>query len=162
MKLSSEPILFHPKSLTRIMLKLWLPRMTWMHHEPLVGALHLSWSSSCYFSFWKSCVDEEKESQGKDRDNGALAQSLAGVAIWDDEGWRPDLVKSRLQTVKNSTGDHMFLVSSPLIPQSLSPIHLPEGDKIVNSSYCCGREQAVPPIGYRAAVFLDLMNVSDF
>ncbi len=92
---------------THIMLKWWLSKRTSPQHEPLVRALHLSQSFSCYASFWKSCVAEGKEERE--------TQSLAGVTIWDDEGWWPD-VKSRLQSVKNSTGTHTFPVSSPPHP----------------------------------------------
>lgn len=103
---------------------------------------------TCCVSLWKSCVDGGNRELGEgQRDSEALTQSLAGVAIWDNERWQPDLVKSRLRTVKKSTGAHALLVSSPLILQSLSPIHLSEGDNMFNSSYSCDRHQVVPPCG---------------
>lgn len=139
------------------MLKWWLPWRTWPQHELLVGALNLSQSFSCYVWFWESCVDEGKEGRGKERETETAGLSHKFGRSRHLRRWR---VTARLRTVKNSTGTHTFPVSSPLIPQSLSPIHLPEGDKIVNGSYRCGREQAASPFGHRAAVFLGLINVS--
>ncbi len=159
MKLPSEPILFCPTSLTRT--SCWnddFPRG--LHHSLSLLLEHyiflkVSHVTLSEYNSESRVLLKEKRAGGRKE-----TQSLAGVTIWDDEGWWPDM-KSRLQSVKNSTGTDTFPVSSPPHPSKPFTYSSSRRWQIVNGSYCCGREQAASPIGYRAAVFLGLINVSD-
>ncbi len=125
MKLPSEPILFCPTSLTRT--------SCWNDDFPRGLDHSMSLLLERYIFLKVSHVTFYSESRVLMK----IKRKSRHLRRWR---WRPDLVKSRLQTVKNSTRTHTFPVSSPLIPQSLSPTHLPEATAVA-------REQAASPIG---------------
>lgn len=119
MKLPSEPILFCPISLTH----------TSCWNDDFPGGLDHSMSLllECYIFLKVSHVTFHSESRVlmKEKRAGGRKErqrrrgshtSLAGVAIWDDEGWRPDYGLSR--TPLGLTR------SQSLLPSSLKAFHL--------------------------------------
>ncbi len=157
MKLPSEPILFCSTSLTST--SCWHDDFPWgLHHSMSLLLEHYIFLKVSHVTLHSESrvLLKEKRAGGRKERHKVWQESPSETMKGDGQTWRADYRVSR--TPLGLTHSQCLL---PLIPQSLSPIHLPEGDKIVNGSYCCGREQAASPISYRAAVFLGLINVSD-
>ncbi len=126
MKLPSEPILFCPTSLTRT--SCWnddFPRG--LHHSMSLLLEHYIFLKVSHVMLHSESrvLLKEKRAGGRKERHKVWQESPSETMKGDGQTWRADYRVSR--TPLGLIHSQCLL---PLIPQSLSPIHLPEGDKL--------------------------------